>query len=180
MDSPSATPLTVTAQDSPNVAFNQALSNGGGGSSNYEYQSGGPEAALTTVGDHVVTYSVADGTHTVTLKQKSFLFNTGDYPTLNTPASGDSTPNCSWSIPSAALRAQAPGFALGIVKQGNNNPSRIVLLSNTTSSYTLPNDQALSSGTYTFLLHFFHPNDGTFRSSDSEGETIMSGTFTVP
>src|SRR6185503_84426 len=153
VNSPSGTALAVSAQDSPNVAFIKALSSSGG--SNYEYQSSGPEALLTTPGDHVMTYSVADGTHTITLKTKAFMFNTRDFPTLNTPASGDSTPTCSWSVPTAALKAQAPGFALGIIKQGSNNSSRIVLLSNTTSTYTLPNDQALSSGTYSFILHFF-------------------------
>jgi hypothetical protein len=179
VQSPTGATLTVTATDSPDTAFTKPLSASGGSDFQYssEHDNGdNPEAALTTVGDHVVTYTVTDTVHTVSLSAKAFAFDSALYPSLTTPADS-ATPTLTWASLSPSLGAG--GLAV-VIMNDTGNTVYIVLLPSDATTFTLPSDQALPTGTYTFGLHFFHPIDGSFQGASSEADTNSSGSFNSP
>jgi hypothetical protein len=171
--------LSVTAQDSPNTLFNPTLTSSGG---DYGYQSGGPEGNLTTPGDHVVTYTATDtpGSHTVTIADKAFIFNTASFPTLSVTGGTTSRPTYHWTAIPGGLGAD--GVALVVMKQNgpNFNPVYLSIVDPAALQFQQPADFPLTTGTYVFGLHFFHATDGSFKSGSSEGQTNNSATFNPP
>ncbi|MEW6775503.1 MAG: tandem-95 repeat protein [Bdellovibrionota bacterium] len=166
--------LTVDADDSPDTAFGVALGPDPQDPGSFIYESAGPEADLSTVGDHLMTYAIDDGSHVVTPSFHWYRFDSGQLPALTpqTDEDGiepgiqitDQTPTLAWT----GAPTTAQGLWVQLLDGTETQVFYSVLLPATTSgSVTVPGDQALPNdcgGTpceYLWRIILIRIGDGT-------------------
>ncbi len=141
--------VTVTSSvDSPTYSAALIGPSPFGGEFTYATPAATDEANFGTPGWHTLTYSTTDGTFTATLKDDIFVFDATQFPTLNTSgAQATNTPTLTWG----ALPADAQAVVLQISDSTGKEVYTVALAPGTTS-FTLPADQALATGSYTWQL----------------------------
>jgi len=141
--------VTVTSSvDSP--PYSSALVDSGFGDFSYSTP-GVDEGNFGTPGWHTVTYSANDGAggFTETIRDDVYVFDASQFPSLNTPvgAQPTNTPTFTWGAVPAETQA-----VLVQVLDSTGKEVYLAAVAPGTTSFTLPADQALATGSYTWQL----------------------------
>jgi hypothetical protein len=140
--------VTVTSSiDSP--PYSSPLSPSGW---DYTYDTpGADEANFGTPGWHTMKYTANDGAggFTVTVQDDVYVFDAAQFPTLNTPtgAQATNTPTFTWT----AVEAATQGVLVQVV-DSTGKEVYLAAVAPGTTSFTLPADNALAAGSYTWKL----------------------------